>query len=38
MPEQPDFVRGAEIQKILDACIESDQAGKPVRVVARSVR
>ena len=37
-PEQPDFARGAEIQKLLDACVESDLAGKPVHVVAKSVR
>lgn len=30
--EQPDFARGAEIQKILDSCFESDAAGKPVRI------
>jgi len=31
-PEQPDFVRGAEIQKVLDACIESDIKRMPVKV------
>jgi predicted dehydrogenase len=30
--EQPDFARGAEIQKIMDACFESDTLGRPVRV------
>jgi len=30
--EQPDFVRGAEIQKVLDACIESDRKRRPVKV------
>jgi predicted dehydrogenase len=29
---EPDFARGAEIQKALDACIESDRLGKAVRV------
>jgi len=29
---EPDFARGAEIQKALDACIESDKLGKAVRV------
>lgn len=29
---EPDFARGAEIQKILDACIESDRLGRAVRV------
>ncbi len=28
----PDFVRGAEIQKILDRCFESDRTGRAVRV------
>ena len=28
----PDFVRGAEIQKVLDACIESDAARLPVKI------
>ena len=30
--DQPDFVRGAEIQKILDACIESDETKNTVEV------
>ena len=30
--DQPDFARGAEVQKVLDACITSDAAGKPVLV------
>ena len=30
--EQPDFARGAEVQKVLDACFQSDTQGKPVRV------
>lgn len=30
--DQPDFARGSEIQRVLDACFESDAAGKPVRV------
>lgn len=29
---QPDFARGSEIQKVLDACFCSDAIGKPVRV------
>ena len=29
---QPDFARGSEIQRVLDACFESDAAGKPVKV------
>jgi predicted dehydrogenase len=29
---QPDFSRGAEVQKILDACFASNAAGRPVRV------
>ncbi|MBU3664772.1 MAG: Gfo/Idh/MocA family oxidoreductase [Chthoniobacterales bacterium] len=29
---QPDFIRGAEIQKILDACFVSDEAGRTVRL------
>lgn len=28
----PDFARGAEIQKVLDACFESDSSRAPVRV------
>jgi predicted dehydrogenase len=30
--DQPDFVRGAEVQKILDACVESDRLGRMVKV------
>ena len=30
--DQPDFVRGAEIQKILDACFKSDAEQRPLRV------
>lgn len=29
-PDQPDFARGAEIQAVLDACVESDRTGRPV--------
>lgn len=29
---QPDFVRGAEIQKVIDACVESDRTGAWVRL------
>ena len=29
---QPDFARGAEVQKVLDACMASDARGRPVRV------
>jgi len=29
---QPDFARGAEIQKVLDACFKSDSLSRPVRV------
>ncbi len=29
---QPDFARGAEVQKVLDACVLSDRRGRPVRV------
>jgi predicted dehydrogenase len=29
---EPDFSRGAEIQKILDACVMSDKTGRAVRV------
>ncbi|MCX6958859.1 MAG: Gfo/Idh/MocA family oxidoreductase [Verrucomicrobia bacterium] len=29
---EPDFARGAEIQKTLDACFESDRLGQAVRV------
>lgn len=31
-PGQPDFARGAEIQKILDKCFVSDRTGRAVRV------
>jgi predicted dehydrogenase len=37
-PEQPDFARGAEIQRVLDACFTSNAAGGPVRVPAASDR
>ena len=30
--DQPDFARGAAIQKVIDACIESDRIGKTVKV------
>jgi predicted dehydrogenase len=30
--DQPDFARGAEIQKILDACFKSDAEQRPVRI------
>jgi predicted dehydrogenase len=30
--EQPDFARGAEVQKVLDAGFKSDSLGRPVRV------
>jgi predicted dehydrogenase len=30
--DQPDFARGAEIQRVLDACFESDESGCFVRV------
>lgn len=30
--EQPDFTRGHEIQRVLDACFESDRIGKPVKL------
>lgn len=30
--DQPDFARGAEVQKVLDAVITSDAKGKPVNV------
>ncbi len=30
--DQPDFARGAEVQKVLDAVITSDAKGKPVKV------
>jgi len=31
-PGEPDFARGAEVQRILDACFESDAGNRPVRV------
>ena len=31
-PDQPDFARGAEVQKVLDACFVSDAEGRPVTV------
>jgi len=30
--DQPDFARGAAIQKVLDACVRSDKTGRAVRV------
>jgi predicted dehydrogenase len=30
--DQPDFARGAEVQKIVDACFKSDTEQRPVRV------
>jgi len=30
--DQPDFARGAEVQKMMDACFESDRAKGPIRV------
>jgi predicted dehydrogenase len=30
--DQPDFARGAEVQKVLDACIDSDAKGLPVKL------
>ena len=30
--DQPDFARGAEVQKVLDACIASDAKGAPVKI------
>ena len=29
---EPDFARGAEIQKVLDACFKSDSTHKPCKV------
>ena len=29
---QPDFARGSEIQRVLDACFESDATGRPVKI------
>ncbi len=31
-PATPDFARGSEIQKLLDACVESNRLHRPVRV------
>ena len=33
--ERPDFLRGAEVQRVLDACIVSDATGKPVKIPVR---
>ena len=30
--EQPDFARGSEIQRVLDACFESDATGRTVKI------
>ena len=30
--EQPDFARGSEVQKVLEACFKSDALGRPVKV------
>lgn len=30
--DQPDFARGAAVQKVMDACFESDRRGRPVKV------
>lgn len=30
--DQPDFARGAEVQKILDACLKSDETGSAVMI------
>src|SRR5208283_2865995 len=30
--DQPDFARGAAIQKVIDACFKADSAGRPVKV------
>lgn len=30
--DEPDFARGAEIQKVLDACFESDRTGRQVKI------
>jgi len=32
LQDQPDFARGAEVQKVLDACITSDAKGAPVKI------
>lgn len=31
-PGEPDFARGAEIQKLIDRCFESDKAGRTLKV------
>ncbi len=31
--DQPDFARGAEIQRVLDSCFESDAADAPIRLL-----
>jgi predicted dehydrogenase len=31
-PGEPDFARGAEIQRVLDACFESDRLRRPVKI------
>ena len=31
-PGEPDFARGLEVQKVLDACIASDAANRPLRI------
>lgn len=36
--EQPDFARGAEVQRVLDACFESDAAGIPVAVCTAKMK
>jgi predicted dehydrogenase len=30
--DQPDFVQGSEVQKVLDACFRSDETGRSVNV------
>ncbi|MCU0793757.1 MAG: Gfo/Idh/MocA family oxidoreductase [Opitutaceae bacterium] len=30
--DQPDFARGSQIQRVLDACFESDASGQPVKI------
>jgi predicted dehydrogenase len=32
IPGEPDFARGLEVQKVLDACFKSDAANAPVRI------
>jgi len=32
LAEQPDFARGSQIQRVLDACFESDTTGLPVKI------